>query len=386
MKDAISGILQKAKTAAHRVRCLCVLLIKKYNKRVRRYQNWQQKPQHYAHAEYDEDVECKNCGRVYRGAYCPECGQAADTPRITFRSMILRTLDVWGFGNRSMPRTLVHLLLRPGYMITDYIEGRRQPYFPPIKMLFVLGAVYLLLMAAINVGSKLMHSEKSVGDLVLDYVGLTTAEEATQNVVDTLQTADANVPVEVNEEGDTIVDLLGQILRDDTITSTDDNTGKAKTVHIDQQSGVVKAIRGMGKSELAAAFDSLMSKTLVMRLFVLSLLYAVMTKAFFRRSPRCQNYNFTEMFFAQILIFNQVLLVAIILACFGVKGDLSSFTIIPWWLHVLLLTIVYKQMFGVSTRSSIIRTVALTIVVDLVIVLILISVIVLTVLSVIQVS
>ena len=253
-------------------------------------------------------------------------------------------------------------------------------------MLFVLGAVYLLLMAAINVGSKLMHSEKSVSDLVLDYVGLTTAEEATQNVVDTLQTTDASMPVEVNEEGDTIVDLLGQILRDDTITSTDDNTGKAKKVHIDQQSGVVKAIRGMGKSELAAAFDSLMSKTLVMRLFVLSLLYAVMTKAFFRRSPRCQNYNFTEMFFAQILIFNQVLLVAIILACFGVKGDLSSFTIIPWWLHVLLLTIVYKQMFGVSTRSSIIRTVALTIVVDLVIVLILISVIVLTVLSVIQVS
>ena len=386
MKEAIFGILQKAKTAAHRVRCLCVLLIKKYNKRVRRYQNWQQKPQHYAHAEYAEDVECKNCGRVYRGAYCPECGQAADTPRITFRSMILRTLDVWGFGNRSMPRTLVHLLLRPGYMITDYIEGRRQPYFPPIKMLFVLGAVYLLLMAAINVGSKLMHSEKSVGDLVLDYVGLTTAEEATQNVVDTLQTADASMPVKVNEEGDTIVDLLGQILRDDTITSTDDNTGKAKKVHIDKESGVVKAIRGMGKSELAAAFDSLMSKTLVMRLFVLSLLYAVMTKAFFRRSPRCQNYNFTEMFFAQILIFNQVLLVAIILACFGVKGDLSSFTIIPWWLHVLLLTIVYKQMFGVSTRSSIIRTVALTIVVDLVIVLILISVIVLTVLSVIQVS
>ena len=385
MKDAISGILQKAKSAAHRVRCLCVLFIKKYNKRVRRYQNWQQKPQHYAHAEYAEDVECKNCGRVYRGAYCPECGQAADTPRITFRSMILRTLDVWGFGNRSMPRTLVHLLLRPGYMITDYIEGRRQPYFPPIKMLFVLGAVYLLLMATINVGSKLMHSEKSVGDLVLDYVGLLATERTSATVVDTLQTTGGIESAE-KLRGDTVVDFLGQILRDDTITSTDDNTGKAKKVHIDKESGVVKAIRGMGKSELAAAFDSLMSKTLVMRLFVLSLLYAVMTKAFFRRSPRCQNYNFTEMFFAQILIFNQVLLVAIILACFGVKGDLSSFTIIPWWLHVLLLTIVYKQMFGVSTRSSIIRTVALTIVVDLVIVLILISVIVLTVLSVIQVS
>ena len=385
MKEAIFGILQKAKSAAHRVRCLCVLLIKKYNKRVRRYQNWQQKPQHYAHAEYAEDVECKNCGRVYRGAYCPECGQAADTPRITFRSMILRTLDVWGFGNRSMPRTLVHLLLRPGYMITDYIEGRRQPYFPPIKMLFVLGAVYLLLMATINVGSKLMHSEKSVGDLVLDYVGLLATERTSATVVDTLQTTGGIESAE-KLRGDTVVDFLGQILRDDTITSTDDNTGKAKKVHIDKESGVVKAIRGMGKSELAAAFDSLMSKTLVMRLFVLSLLYAVMTKAFFRRSPRCQNYNFTEMFFAQILIFNQVLLVAIILACFGVKGDLSSFTIIPWWLHMLLLTIVYKQMFGVSTRSSIIRTVALTIVVDLVIVLILISVIVLTVLSVIQVS
>ncbi|MGN0229696.1 MAG: DUF3667 domain-containing protein [Muribaculaceae bacterium] len=383
MNNAIFGILQKAKAAVRKVRYGCILLVKKYNKQVRRYHQWQQNPHHYAHAEYADDVECKNCRRAYRGAYCPECGQAAATPRITFRSMILRTLDVWGFGNRSMPRTLAHLLLRPGYMITDYIEGRRQPYFPPIKMLFVLGAIYLLLMAAINVGAKIMHSEKSVSDFVLDYVGLAPTEKATESV-DTLQAAGAE---EVSiEGGDTIVDFFGQILRDDTIVATTDNPGKTKTVHIDRQSGMVKAMQGMGKEKFSAALDALMSKTLVMRLFVLSLLYAMMTKAFFNRSPRCQNYNFTEMFFAQILIFNQVLLVAIVLACFGVMGDLSSFTIIPWWLHVLILTIDYKQMFGVSTRSAIIRTVTLTLVVDLLIVLILIIVLVLMVLSVVQVS
>lgn len=383
MRSSVANILQKVKSAVGSVRERCRQLVERYNSHVKRYSDWQKQPHNYSHADYADDVNCKNCGRQYKGDYCPECGQAAATPRITLRSMILRTLDVWGFGNRSMPRSLLHLMLRPGYMITDYIEGRRQPYFPPIKMMFVLGAIYLLLLAAISTGSKIMHSEKSVSDLVLDYVGLTPTEKASENA-DTLQTSDVDEAAKV--EGDTIVDFFGQILNDDSIVATPDNIGKAKTVHIDQQSGVVKAMRGMGRKKFSAALDALMSKTLVMRLFVLSLLYAMMTKAFFRRSPRCQNYNFTEMFFAQILIFNQVLLVAIVLACFGVKGDLSSFTIIPWWLHVLILTIDYKQMFGVSSRSAIIRTVALTLVVDLLIVAILVVVLVLMVLSVVQVS
>ena len=50
-------------------------------------------------------------------------------------------MDVWGLGGRSLPRTLWHLLLRPGYLIGDYISGKRQVSFPPVKMLVIVALV-----------------------------------------------------------------------------------------------------------------------------------------------------------------------------------------------------------------------------------------------------
>ena len=46
--------------------------------------------------------------------------------------------------NRSLTYSIVQLLLRPGYFISDYINGKRQVSFPPVKMLVlvaVLGAI-----------------------------------------------------------------------------------------------------------------------------------------------------------------------------------------------------------------------------------------------------
>ena len=283
-----------------------------------------------------------------------------------------------------MPRSLLHLMLRPGYMITDYIEGRRQPYFPPIKMMFVLGAIYLLLLAAISTGSKIMHSDKTMTDVVLDYIGISAPETVSPVERDT--TIEVVNGVADGENADLSADILGQILADDTTQIQTKSGDKDVKLRLDENSALVKSVRNHGTAQFSKALDALMAKTLVPRLFVLSLLYALMTKAFFRRSPRCQQYNFTEMFFAQILIFCQMLVVAIVLTCFGVKNDLSSFTLLPWWLHVLILTIDYKQMFGVSRRSALIRTALLTLVVDIIMVLVLCLVMVAMVLSMFQVA
>ena len=48
-------------------------------------------------------------------------------------------------GTRSLPYTLWQLIWRPGYLIADYISGKRQISFPPIKMLvFVALFVFLI--------------------------------------------------------------------------------------------------------------------------------------------------------------------------------------------------------------------------------------------------
>ena len=60
---------------------------------------------------------------------------------INWESVRTGLMDVWGLGGRSLPRTLWHLLLRPGYLIGDYISGKRQVSFPPVKMLVIVALV-----------------------------------------------------------------------------------------------------------------------------------------------------------------------------------------------------------------------------------------------------
>ena len=52
---------------------------------------------------------------------------------------------LWGMDSRSLPYTLWQLLLRPGYLIGDYISGRRQVSFPPIKMLAIVALFALII-------------------------------------------------------------------------------------------------------------------------------------------------------------------------------------------------------------------------------------------------
>lgn len=113
--------------------------------RWREFRQWQVTPYRVPPLDITAQHECINCGESYEGACCPRCGQPAKWRRLTLRNLLSNFFDVWGMGSRSMPRALLHLLLRPGYMIGDYIKGHRQPYFPPFKMLFVLTTAAMLL-------------------------------------------------------------------------------------------------------------------------------------------------------------------------------------------------------------------------------------------------
>lgn len=51
-------------------------------------------------------------------------------------------MDIWGLGTRSLLYSIWQLLWRPGYFINDYINGKRQVSFPPVKMLFIITVIY----------------------------------------------------------------------------------------------------------------------------------------------------------------------------------------------------------------------------------------------------
>lgn len=112
--------------------------------RRRAFSIWQHKP-HQVAPMSDEEHVCQSCDTRFKGNFCPRCGQSARIGRFSFKTAFLLFIDIWGMGNRGMFRSIRDLMLRPGFMIRDYLRGCQSAYFPPFKMFFILATFSLLL-------------------------------------------------------------------------------------------------------------------------------------------------------------------------------------------------------------------------------------------------
>ena len=127
-----------------------------------RFKRWQQAPTDYEFAS-DAVQHCQNCGHDFTGNYCPYCSQKAGEGQISWHSVRQSFMDIWGLGSHSLPRSVWHLLVRPGYLIGDYISGKRQVSFPPVKMLFFVAVIIVLLDYYLNHYFLVAHLMFTVG-------------------------------------------------------------------------------------------------------------------------------------------------------------------------------------------------------------------------------
>lgn len=121
-----------------------------WKQKLKDFHEWQQRP-YEVDALAEEEHVCSTCQTHYVGNFCPRCGQSSSIGRYSFKTAIFNFLDVWGMGNRSMFRTLRDLILRPGYMIRDYLQGMQMAYFPPFQMLFLLTTLSFLVIYGGNI-------------------------------------------------------------------------------------------------------------------------------------------------------------------------------------------------------------------------------------------
>ncbi|MBO6060065.1 MAG: DUF3667 domain-containing protein [Bacteroidaceae bacterium] len=134
----------------------------------RRLKEWELRPYQVAPLS-EEEHNCATCGTHYQGNFCPRCGQSAKIGRYSFKNAFMLFLDVWGLGNRGMFRSIRDLLLRPGYMIRDYLKGMQMAYFPPFQMYFLLFALSLLIDSGLNIKgiNRLEKQEKELSEIVI---------------------------------------------------------------------------------------------------------------------------------------------------------------------------------------------------------------------------
>jgi hypothetical protein len=91
------------------------------------------------------DGICNNCGATLAGPYCHRCGQKeADTD---WRSLGDIAQQFWNELVNLDFKTLRSLaaLFVPGQLAADFIAGRRMRYLSPLKMYFLVAALFFLI-------------------------------------------------------------------------------------------------------------------------------------------------------------------------------------------------------------------------------------------------
>ncbi len=112
--------------------------------RYNRFKAWQLKAFDWNFDE-NERHHCVCCDNDFVGNHCPHCSQRAGLGKVSWKSVLQSSIEVWGMNNRSLIYSLWQLMFRPGHFISDYINGKRQVSFPPVKMLIIMGVVSVVI-------------------------------------------------------------------------------------------------------------------------------------------------------------------------------------------------------------------------------------------------
>lgn len=97
-----------------------------------------------SHSKEREEKNCLNCNAIVNGRYCSICGQENIVPQESALHLITHFFnDITHFDGKFF-NTLKFLILKPGYLSTQYMLGRRASFLNPIKMYVFTSFVFFL--------------------------------------------------------------------------------------------------------------------------------------------------------------------------------------------------------------------------------------------------
>lgn len=310
----------------------------------------------------NETSVCQNCGTSYTGNYCNRCGQSRNTPRYRL-SNALRNI-AGGFFNidSGFGRTLIDLLHRPGYMIRDFIGGKRIPYFRPFQTLFILAALYIMTVQLVD-PEALNRKEPKTDEAQLieaqkqlqEEIDKSTSEATKKALAITLKSLEKHLKkhqekkakndsvatpatTQPSDDGD---DLMNELLNDRT------HIGNRLEQFFEQSPFLMKVwnlLKSWGHGNKA------------FRIILTLPVFALATQLAFRRRKYKLNYNLTEHVFIQAYIACQILLLSILVLPFAGHARVGDLYDLPLIAIFFLFLWDYKQLYRCTWWKSFWRT------------------------------
>lgn len=94
---------------------------------------------------------CKNCGNIFEGNYCNNCGQPAETHKIDTKFLAHDLQHGLFHLDGGIFYSAREMFRRPGHAAREYIEGKRVMHYKPLSMTLVLAGIYVLIYHALGI-------------------------------------------------------------------------------------------------------------------------------------------------------------------------------------------------------------------------------------------
>ena len=119
----------------------------------------------------EQSVSCRNCGYPVQLNYCPKCGQHVADHNTKLWHFVAEFMEEFVRFDSKFLRTVIPLMIRPGFLTQEWVKGKRVRYITPLKIYITLSAIAFLVISyqvgqSANSNFDLVHVDTSAkGDL-----------------------------------------------------------------------------------------------------------------------------------------------------------------------------------------------------------------------------
>jgi hypothetical protein len=136
------------------------------------------------------EKNCLNCGAELQGIFCHSCGQKNLPRRQNIGDLFVNFVSSFYSFESKFFKTFKFLLFRPGRIINDYNEGKRESYYHPARMYVFLSFIFFLVLSLVPDEDKINFKDD----------GRDMSREEKARFMDSLKVALDSMQVPINNQ------------------------------------------------------------------------------------------------------------------------------------------------------------------------------------------
>lgn len=115
-----------------------------------------------SHHKLRTEKECLNCGAYVEERFCPKCGQENSINRPKFHYLFTHFFEDLTHYDGKFWKTLKYLFTKPGFVVNEYLAGKRKSHVNPIRLYIFVSFITFFLPVVFNIINKQTKSQHIV--------------------------------------------------------------------------------------------------------------------------------------------------------------------------------------------------------------------------------